>query len=134
MYFNLLSIPIYERYSDENIFKVISKLLYSRGGEYYNVKLIGMAFNDVANVTGHLSVVVARISRECSGEVYKIWCGAHQLDLAVQDVFDDHIKEQFQDPLHRLIIYLPRQTNLIFRMGSKYTTIAVDKISYLDQE
>lgn len=50
--------------------------------------------------------------------VYGVWCGALLVDLVVQNVFDAHVKETFQDTMHSLISCLRRQTNLKIEMGT----------------
>lgn len=70
--FHVFSIPIYERKTGGNMFDLISKLLSSICGERWKDKLIGIANEGAANMTGRLSGAVTRIAQECLGEVYRI--------------------------------------------------------------
>lgn len=85
-----------------------------------------MSTDGAANMVERFSCV-ARIIKEYDGDFYKVWCGAHQLDLAVQAVLEGHVKEAFQDPMHRPFSYLRRQTNLISSMGSKCPTFSTTR-------
>jgi hypothetical protein len=46
----------------------------------------------------------------------RIWCGAHQLDLVMEDIMNNVIKEQFFSIMTRFIIHLTREQNLITEM------------------
>lgn len=124
---HVIAIPLFGSHTGENMFDVVSKVLYSLVGDDWKVKLIGIATDGAANMVGRVSGVVTRIQNVCADGFYRVWCGAHQLDLAVQAVFEEHVKDNFQDPLHRLISYLRRQTNLIARMCSQCPTVATTR-------
>lgn len=53
------------------------------------------------------------------------------MDVAVQAVFNDHVKALFQDPLPGPIAYLRRQNNQISRMESKCPTVATTRWLFL---
>lgn len=84
----------------------------------WELKLIGVSTNGAENMVGRFSGAVTRIINKCECEVNRA-CGVHQPDLAIQAVFECHVKATFQDPMHRIITFLRRQTNLISSMGSK---------------
>lgn len=74
-------------------------------------------FTDVAgNMFGRVSGAVTRIIQQFNSGVYLVWCGALNLNLAVQSVFEGCARDSFQDPLHAIILYLHRQTNLVAEM------------------
>lgn len=107
-----------------HVLSIPSNLLYHLCGVLWKAKIIGVAPDRVANMTGHLTGAVTLIVRLCYWDVCKIWSGAHQLYFDVQELFDDYINESFEDPYHRLTSYLRRQTNLISFMVSRCPTVA----------
>lgn len=56
----------------------------------------------MAKLAGKISGAVTRLGRDRLGGLCRIWCGAHQLYLAVQYAFVKHVKESFRDPLSHL--------------------------------
>lgn len=61
---------------------------------------------------GRVGCSVTRLEQFLPPGVYRVWCSANQLNLAVQSAFDRYVKEIFQDLLHSLIVNHRRQTNL----------------------
>lgn len=43
-----------------------------------------MATDLAASMVGRLSSAITNLFRDSTREVYRLWCDAHQLDLAVQ--------------------------------------------------
>lgn len=73
---------------------------------------------------GYISGEVTRLEHLCLPGVYRVWFSAHQLDLEVKYVFRTTVRSKFQEPLHALIGYLRRQTNLKAQMGTVCQTVA----------
>lgn len=82
---HMLAIPITVKNTGENMCNVVARLLAAVVGLDWNKKLIGIASDGAASMVWHVSGAVTRLERLCVPEVYRVWCGAHQLDLAVQD-------------------------------------------------
>lgn len=124
---HLLAIPITVRHTGENMCNVVAILLAAVVGMNWNKKLVGIATDGAASMVGHVSGAVTRLERLCLPAVYRVWCGAHQLDLAVQDSFKTSVNASFQQPLFAFISYLRRQTNLKAEMGKVCPTVATTR-------
>lgn len=61
---------------------------------------------------------VTRLENVLPDGVYRLWCGTHEMDLAVQAAFEKNVKEPFQDSLYSLISFPRRQTNLKIKIGT----------------
>ena len=75
-------------------------------------------------MVGRVRGAVTRIEQICANPIYRVWCEAHQLDLAVHDAFDAIMRSSFQAPLHALIGHLRRQVNLKAEMQTLCLTVA----------
>ena len=58
------------------------------------------------------------VGRECHHPIFRIWCGAHQLDLVVKKAFNALCNDKFMNTLTGAIGHLHRQQNLIAEMDS----------------
>jgi len=110
--FHVLAIPFEERHTGINMFRAVSDLMGAVVGEQWSKRMIGVATDGAANMVGHHSGAVTRLERLALPGFFRIWCGAHQLDLVVQGVMAKSMKACFYEPLTRLISYLRRQYNL----------------------
>ncbi len=63
--------------------------------------------------------LVTRFERLALPGFIRIWCGAHQLDLFMQEFFKALLQEQFYSTLTAFIGYLRRQQNLISDMKTQ---------------
>lgn len=125
--FHLLAIPLRTRHTGENMCDIVSRLLNALGGSESMRKVVGISSDGAASMVGRINGAVTRLERLMPSGVYRVWCGAHQLDLAVQDAFESTLKAQFQDPLHSLISYLRRQVNLKAEMGTVCPTVSTTR-------
>jgi hypothetical protein len=117
--FHLVALPMRGRHTGENMFLLISEFLDVICSSWRS-KLIGIATDGTSSMTGRVSGVVSRIHRECfTDSVYRVWCGAHQLDLVAQKVFRKLCSDQFVNVVMGITGHLRRQQNLISEMGSK---------------
>jgi hypothetical protein len=83
-------------------------------------KLLAASSGGAQNMTGRLVGVVSRLSKAINpaSELIRIWCGAHQLDLVMEHIMSEVVKERFFVVLTGFISHLTRQQNLIAKMGS----------------
>lgn len=125
--YHTLAIPIYVTHTGENMYEMNTKCLTAFCGDTWKRKVIGASTDGAASMVGRLSGAVTRIIQGCMPGVYWVWCGAHQLDLAVQSGFESYVKEPFQDALHSLITYLRRRTNLVGRMKKNCLKVALTR-------
>lgn len=122
-----LAIPLRSRHTGENMAMCVARLLEALIGNGWTDKLVGLSSDGAASMVGRISGAVTRLEKMVPHPVYRVWCGAHQLDLAVQDAFVSSLKISFQGPLHSLISYLRRQTNLKQSMGSVCPTVSTTR-------
>jgi hypothetical protein len=84
----------------------------------WTICLLGLTSNGARNMTGRVAGVVthfdAAMHNDCS--LIRIWCGAHHLDLVMEDIMNNVIKERFFSVMIRFITHLTRQQNLIEEM------------------
>lgn len=116
--YHILAIPIYIIHTRANKYEMITKCLSCLFERCWRCKLIGVSTKGAANMVGILSGAVNRIIgiiSGCNSNLYRVWCRAHQLYLAVQSVFETYVKESFQDPLHSLIKYFRRKSSFVVR-------------------
>jgi hypothetical protein len=65
---------------------------------------------------GSTNGLVTCISNPCDPGIIQIWCGLHQLDLVMKQVFKPASDGKFNSTLTSLIRYLWCQQNLIIEM------------------
>ena len=70
-------------------------------------------------MTGRSSGVATRFQRVAKPNFIRIWCGAHQLDICLQNSYTHFGDDKFYQTLTGVIGYLRRQQNLIGDMRSK---------------
>ncbi|CAK9203949.1 unnamed protein product [Sphagnum troendelagicum] len=84
----------------------------------WTICLLGLTSNEARNMAGRVAGVVTRLDAamhsDCS--LIQIWCGAHQLDLVMEDIMSNVIKERFFSIMTRFITHLTWQYNLIAEM------------------
>lgn len=110
--FHLLAIPLREWHTEENMCNVVSFLLFSVDGTEWDKKVVGISTDRASSMVGDVPAAVTRLQRQMLPGVYRVWCGAHRLGLAVHDASQRSVKERFQGPLYSLIGYLRRQASL----------------------
>lgn len=69
------------------------------------------------NMTGKFSGSVTIIINICKGELYLVWCEAHQLEIVFHSTFEERVKDNFKNPINALTTYLRRLKNLILLNG-----------------
>jgi hypothetical protein len=82
------------------------------------MKIVGITIDDAASMTGVRKGIVSRIQAVAAKGVIRVWCGAHQLDLALKKALG-RLPEAFLTTLTTMIAYLRRQQKLISEMKSK---------------
>jgi hypothetical protein len=69
---------------------VVDALMIELCGREWKGKLIGIVTDGARNMTGRHSSAVTRLASGAFPGFYRIWCGAHQLDLVIQEVMSGH--------------------------------------------
>ncbi|KAH8944818.1 hypothetical protein BDL97_12G005300 [Sphagnum fallax] len=89
--------------------------------------LIGVATDGARNMTGRHVGLLTFLDNATGPNFIRVWCGAHQLDLIMADVYDNLLKEDFYSNLVSLIGYLRRQQNLIADMKTTCPKVALTR-------
>jgi len=120
---HLLAIPAFDRHTGQVTFEVASKALDVLC-ESWRDMLIGISTDGEKKTTGRVSGVAARFQQVCRPRFIRIWCGAHQLDIVLQDAYTHFGKETFYIKLTAALGYLGRQQNLVKDMRSQAPKVA----------
>lgn len=113
--FHVVAIPMRDVHTGENMAELITGFLEVLCPSW-KIKLIGISSDGASSMTGRISGCVTRIHRNCVGPCYRVWCGAHQLDLVIQKVFKKLLSEEFVGQVMAVTGYLQRQVNLLIEM------------------
>jgi hypothetical protein len=111
------ALPMFDRHTGEVMFTMVSKLLNVLCPNW-NICLLGVTSDGARNMTGRVAGVVTRLDNAMHDACHltRIWCGAHQLDLVMEDIMSNIVKERFFSVMTGFITHLTRQLNLIAEM------------------
>ena len=115
---HFIALPMHESHTGENTFLIISKFLDAMC-DNWKKKMISVSTDGASNMQGHHQGAVTRLDEVCYDGFYRIWCGAHQLDLVVQAIFLKMLGNSFVESTRAVTGHLRRQQNLIRTMQSK---------------
>lgn len=121
--FHLLAIPMYSSHTGEQIFLCASKALDVVCPNWRNV-IVSISTDGERKMTGKVQGVATRFERITKPGFFRLWCGLHQLDIALQRFFKGLMDGDFYDKLTGVISYLRRQQNLIKEMKTKAQKVA----------
>ena len=113
--FHILAIPMRERHTGAYQFELVVKLLDVIAPAWQD-QLIGIASDGASDMTGCIQGIVTRLCQEANSEIYRVWRGAHQLDLVMKKAFHKLCEVHFVGTVTRLTGHLRRQQNLISDM------------------
>ena len=83
---HVLAIPVYGRRTASVIFNTALKALDGLYPTWKDV-IIGISTDGERKMTGHVSGVATRFQQVAKPGFIRIWCGAHQLDLVLQNSY-----------------------------------------------
>ena len=115
--FHLLALPIKGSHTGQQMFEMTQKVLDVICPGWKNA-LIGVASDGARNMTGRHSGVITYLQQAALPNFFCIWCGAHQLDLVMESVYNKLLKDDFFSLLTALIGYLRVQQLLVSCMGT----------------
>jgi hypothetical protein len=124
--FHILAIPMRERHTGEYQYDLVDEALNVLAPNWRH-QLIGITTDGASAMTGCVQGTCTRLSNECVGNIFRIWCGAHQLDLVVKKAFNELMNEHFVNTLTGVTGHLRRQQNLIQDMRSTCPTYATTR-------
>jgi hypothetical protein len=111
------TLPMFDHHTGDIMSMMVSKFLTVLCPDW-TIRLLGLTFDGARNMTGRVAGVVTRLDTamhsNCS--LIRIWCGVHQLDLVMEDIMNNVIKERFFSVMTGFITHLTRQQNLITEM------------------
>lgn len=113
----LVALPMYERYTGENMFILVERFLHALCPEWKQ-KLISISTDGSSHTAGSQQELVSCVDRACLPGFYRAWCSAHHLDLVVQAIFVQLVNDTFVQNILGVTGHLRRQQNLIREMGT----------------
>jgi hypothetical protein len=114
---HLVAISLRERYIGKYQYDLIVAALDVSTPEW-RCQLIGVATDGAFEMTGCLQGTCTRLERECHTPIFRVWCGAHQLDLVIKKAISWLCSEKFLTTLTAVTGHLRRQLNLQVEMKS----------------
>jgi len=111
------TLPMFNRHTGDIMSTMVNKFLTVLCPDW-TIHLLSLTSDRARNMIGRVAGVVTRFDAtmhsDCS--FIRIWCGAHQLDLVMEDIMNNVIKERFFSVMTGFITHLTRQQNLIAEM------------------
>lgn len=92
-------------YTENSIFKCRQAIIGNNRMDW----LLGMSSDGAASMIGRVSIAVIRIESLLKPNVYRVWCGAQQLEMPVQSAFDFRLRGTLPSILPSSISYMRRQ-------------------------
>jgi len=105
--FHMLAIPMFAEHSGKEMFKLLSNSL-SALDPNWKMKIVGIITDGATSMTGVRKGIVSRIQAITAKGLIRVWCGTHQLDLALKKALGC-LPEAFLTTLTTMIAYLRRQ-------------------------
>ncbi|CAM6016713.1 unnamed protein product [Sphagnum balticum] len=104
------ALPMFDRHTNEVMFNMVSKFLTVFCPDW-TIRLIGLASDGARNMTGRIVGVVTQLDVAMHDDypLTRIWCGAHQLDLVMEHIMNDVVKDRFFIIMTGFIIIITRQ-------------------------
>ncbi len=92
------------------MFDMVSKFLTMLCLDWMTL-LIGLVSDGVCNMTGYLDGVAIQLDTAIHDDcpLIWIWCGAHQLDLVMEHIMNNVVKERFFIIMTGFITHITRQ-------------------------
>jgi hypothetical protein len=110
---------MFDRHTDEIMFDMVDKFLIMLCPDWM-IHLISLASDGARNMTNRIASIVIRLDAAMHADcpLTQIWCGAHQLDLVMEHIMNDVVKERFFIIMTSFITYIIRQQKLIVDMNT----------------
>ena len=117
--FHGCALPMRDRHTGEVMFDMLCRFLTVLCPNW-QVSMLGVASDGARNMTGQAAGVVTRLQNYMQDDcpLFRIWCGAHQLDLVMEHIMTGVVGNTFFDIMLKFISHLSRQQKLIADMGT----------------
>ncbi len=103
------TLPMFDRHTGDIMSTMVNKFLTMLCPDW-TIRLPGLTSDGARNMIGRVTSVVTRLDAamhsDCS--LIRIWCGAHQLDLVMEDIMNNVIKERLFSVMTGFITHLTR--------------------------
>jgi hypothetical protein len=120
-FFNLhgCALPMHDRHTGQVMFDMLCRFLCVLCPKW-QVSMLGVASDGARNMTGRAAGVVTRLQNYMHDNcpLFRIWCGAHQLDLVMEHVMTEVVGNSFFNVMLKFISHLSRQQKLVADMGT----------------
>jgi len=115
--FNLhvLAIPMFERHTSDNMYNLISGVL-DIVCPTWRSKILGVGSDGAPAMTGCIQGVVTQLEQQAEHQIYRVWCGLHQLDLVMKGAYEELLDGEFVKTMNAVVTHLRAQNNLIADM------------------
>ena len=80
-------------------------------------KILGVGSDGAPTMTGCIQGVVIQLEQQAEHQLYRVWCGLHQLDLIVKEAYEELLDGEFIKIMNAVVTHLRAQNNLIADMG-----------------
>jgi hypothetical protein len=110
---------MFDHHIDKIMFDMVSKCLIVFCLDW-TIHLIGLASDGVRDMTSRVVGVVTQLDATMHDDcpLTRIWCGAHQLDLVMEHIMNDVVKEHFFTIMTSFITHITHQQKLIMDMNT----------------
>jgi hypothetical protein len=98
---------MFDRHIGDIMSTMVSKFLTVLCPDW-TIRLLGLMFDEARNMTRRVAGVVTCLdaARHSDCSLIRLWCGAHQLDLVMEDIMSNVIKERFFSIMTGFITHL----------------------------
>jgi len=101
---------MFNRHIGEVMLDMVSKFLTMLYPDW-TIRLVGLAFEGVCNMTDYVTGIIIRLDATMHDNCLLtwIWCGVHQLDLVMEHIMNNVVKERFFTIMIGFIIHVTHQ-------------------------
>jgi hypothetical protein len=110
---------MFDRHTGEVMFDMVSKFLTVFCPDW-TIRLIGLASEGACNMIGCVAGIVIQLDAAMHDDclLIRIWCGVHQLDLVMEHIMNNVVKECFFTIITSFITHITCQQKLIANMNT----------------
>ena len=103
---------------------MITSVLRVLVGSEWSKKLLSVKSDGASNMVCRHRGLQTLLERQCDFPIFRVWCGAHQLDLIVEACIANRLHSRFYQPLKAQISYLRRQQRFTADIRFQCPTVA----------
>ena len=107
---------MFERHTANNMYNLVADVL-NIVCPTWRSKILGVGSDGAPTMTGCVQGVVTQLEQEAEHQIYRVWCGLHQLDLVMKGAYEELLEGEFVQTMNAVVTHLRMQNNLIADMG-----------------